>query len=360
MRCACLAATAKGAALAERVRGALLAEEIGVAAADIFAKDGTAASDEAQTYERLAPLVAEIFPRYDALIFIMATGIAVRMIAPHIVSKLSDPAVLVMDERGQHVISLLSGHVGGANRLTYLLSKAIAAKPVITTATDVNGLLAPDSLAEELHLRPHPKVRIKAINTAVLAGEKIKYLVDMDMRDAYFFYMNLGKRKLLPQYINLGKEDFPPDGWAVLLTDKSIRYLPLNVLCLAPRRLIAGVGCRRGVAAEAILEALAAACAKIGRSAEAISALASTNVKKDEAGLLQAAEKLAVPIKFFSNAKLQKKIDKYRLEESEFVKKQIGVGNVCEAAALCCVTYGSIALPKTKFEKVTVALIWEK
>ena len=129
---------------------------------------------------------------------------------------------------------------------------------------------------------------------------------------------------------------------------------------LVPQKLIAGIGCRRGTTAEAIEFAVTAACAEIGQEVERIGVLASIDVKRDETGLLEFADRIGREIKFYSAAELAKKIAEYRLTESKFVKAALGVGNVCEAAALCCVESARFALPKKIFAGVTVALVWEK
>ena len=265
-----------------------------------------------KNFDKLAELVAEIFGKFDGLIFICATGIVVRMIAPHIVSKLSDPAVLVIDERGQNVISLLSGHIGRANELTVEIAKAIAANPVITTATDVTGKFSVDAVASKFGLIPEPKEAIKAINAAILRGEEI-FVTAGDVR-----------------------------------------------LNLIPQNLIAGIGCRRGTSSLKIFEAIQRACAMIHQPIERVKLLASIDVKKDEVGLTSLAEVMGIDIKFFSASELQKKIDEYKLDESKFVTRSVGVGNVCEAAALCCVKEARFALSKTSFKGVTVSLSWEK
>ncbi|MBE8950952.1 MAG: cobalt-precorrin 5A hydrolase [Quinella sp. 3Q1] len=296
MRTAIISLTTKGTQLAEKI-----AEKVG---GQIFAKG--------RNFTKLADLVAEIFGKFDGMIFICAAGIAVRMIASHITSKLSDPAVLVIDERGQNVISLLSGHVGRANELTVEIAKAINANPVITTATDVAGQFSVDAVASKLGLVPEPKEAIKVINTAILRGEDV-YVQAGDVR-----------------------------------------------LNLIPQNLVAGVGCRRGTSSLKIFEAIQRACAMIHQPIERVKLLASADAKKDETGLLSLAEVMGLEIKFFSAAELQKKIDEYKLGESKFVTRSIGVGNVCEAAALCCVENARFALPKTSFKGVTVALLWEK
>ncbi len=296
MRTAIISLTTPGARLADKI-----SEKVG---GQVFAKG--------RNFTKLPDLVAEIFGKFDGLIFICAAGIAVRMIAPHIVSKLSDPAVLVLDERGQNVISLLSGHVGRANELAIEIAKAIEANPVITTATDVEGQLSVDAVASKLGLLPEPKEAIKAINAAILRGEE------------------------------------------VFVTAGDVR------LNLIPQNLIAGVGCRRGTSSLKIFEALQRACAMIHQPIERVKLLASVDVKRDEVGLVSLAEVMGLEIRFFTAADLQKKIDEYNLAESRFVKRTVSVGNVCEAAALCCVEGARFALPKTSFKGVTVALLWER
>lgn len=281
-------------------------------AVKISAKVGGQIFVKGKHFDSLAELVADIFGRFDGLIFICAAGIVVRMIAPHIVSKLSDPAVLVVDERGQNVISLLSGHVGRANELTLEIAKVLEANPVITTATDVAGKFSVDAIASKLGLVPKPKEAIKAINSAILRGED------------------------------------------VFVTAGDVR------LNLIPQNLIAGIGCRRGTSSLKIFEALQRACAMIHQPIERVKLLASSDVKSDEQGLLSLAEVMGLEIKFFSAEQLQNKIDEYKLAESKFVARSVGIGNVCEAAALCCVENARFALPKTVFKGVTIALLWEK
>ena len=296
MRTAIISVTATGARLAEK----------------ISTKVGGQTFVKGRNFTKLADLVTEIFGKFDGLIFICAAGIVVRMIAPHIVSKLSDPAILVIDERGQNVISLLSGHIGRANELAVEIAKAIDANPVITTATDVAGKFSVDAIASKLGLVPEPKEAIKAINAAILRGED------------------------------------------VFVTAGDVR------LNLIPQNLIAGVGCRRGTSSLKIFEAIQRACAMIHQPIERVKLLASIDVKKDENGLIALADVMGLEVKFFPASELQKKIDEYKLSESRFVKRTVGIGNVCESAALCCVDGARFALPKTTFKGVTVALLWEK
>ena len=294
MRTAILTVTDKGYELAEKISA--------VIGGQIFCKG--------RDFERMKNFVDEIFTKFDALIFICATGIAVRMIAPHIVSKLSDPAVIVIDERGRNVISLLSGHVGGANDLTLKIAAQIDANPVITTATDVEEKFSADNFAARLGLIPVNKDAIKAVNSAILRGEKI--------------FVTAGNARL----------DF------------------------TPRNLICGIGCKRGTSIEKISRAVESSCLMINQPIERIKIFASVDIKRDEKNLIDFVKKLGREIKFFNADELNEKVLAYKLTESDFVIKNIGVGNVCEAAALS-VAHGKFALPKTKFDEVTVALLWE-
>lgn len=350
MRCAVFTATPRGTKTALRVRASL------DASVDIFIKAGQEMPAEVRVYERLAPQVAAAFRQYDALIFIMATGIAVRMIAGSLKSKLEDPAVLVLDEEAQHVISLLSGHIGGANELTRELAASLGADPVITTATDVQKKLAVDVAAARLALRPSPKEQIKRFNSAVLDDAAIRYVIDENLARASFYKKRLDDMGLTALF---GRELPSKEGLTAFITaDESVRRE--DVICLVPRRLVAGIGCRRGTEMSEIRAALEAALTRIGRSIADVSLLASTEAKADEAGLLALSAKLKRDIRFHSNEKMQETIDAYGLSESPFVKKNIGIGNVAEAAALASVPAGRLALAKTRFEKVTVALVWEK
>ena len=362
MRTAFFALTEGGARLAVRLCGAL--DRNGAIYLPERLRGNLSCETDAVYFTRLAEVMKAAFVRYDALICVMAAGIVVRMLAPYVGSKLYDPAVLVFDERGRHGISLLSGHIGGANELTRKLCAAVDADPVITTATDVAGVLAPDSIAARLALRPEPKAAIQVLNTALLAGNDIAYFIDADLPHAAFYEAQLRAEEIQAK---LFRGEMPPaekDAYRVVLTQAA--RIPdagaPRTLYLVPRRLIAGVGCRAGVSEAKILRALTEACREIGREPSAIDLLASTEVKRDETGLLAAAQTLGREIKFFSNEELARTIDRYGLAESDFVLQTIGIGNVSEAAALCAAGRkgGRMALGKTICGKVTVALLWEK
>ena len=390
MRTAILALTEQGARTARRVRAALpdadvfvsrrvaaQADAAGEVSTDgVRASDGAAAAHDVRTFSRITQVTAEVFAQYDALVYIMAAGIVVRSIAPLVRDKLADPAVVVLDEQARHVISLLSGHVGGANALARQLAVALGGEPVITTATDVEGLAAPDAVALQLGLMPWPHGAILKVNRALLDGARVRYVVDASLPLAAFYRERLAAGGAavvasdVTEMTNVRTETAERSvatgasaAVDVVLTHDPARF-PAHQqrggLFLRPMRLVAGVGCRRGTAQAEILAALADAASRIRVPQEAVAALASTVVKRDEAGLRAAAEALGVPIFFYDNETLAKVITAYGLRESSFVKQTIGVGNVAEAAALAEAGRASrIALGKTKYEKVTVALVWQ-
>ena len=172
MKYAIVSVSKEGAQLGVRVKAGISGE------GTLYERKDGASGKEAVYFTRTLALTADIFSCYDGILFIMASGIAVRAIAPHVVSKASDPAVLVMDECGKHCVSLLSGHLGGANAWAREVSAAVGADPVITTATDVHNRRAPDDIARELMMRVEPLAALKPVNTVIAAGRTFRWFLD--------------------------------------------------------------------------------------------------------------------------------------------------------------------------------------
>ncbi len=274
-----------------------------------------------------------LFHKYDALIFICAVGIAVREIAPHVKDKTTDPAVLVINDRGQYVIPILSGHIGGANALARRVAAQIGAIPVVTTATDVNGKFSCDAWATEHGCAISSMRLAKDVSAAIL------------IRD-------------LPAVSEFPLPEVLPGGLVNSETGELGVYFGIKTkapfaktLRLIPRIVTLGVGCRRGTPEGTISKAVAAVLKEHEIDVRAVCRVASINVKQDEAGLLAFAEKLDVPIVFFSAEELNAAPGAF--EESEFVKQTVGVGNVCERAAVCA--GGKLLVRRTALNGVTVA-----
>ena len=281
----------------------------------------------------LPEYVGGVFER-DALLFVGAAGIAVRAIAPHAASKRSDPAVLCVDERAQFVIPLLSGHIGGANRLARMLAGALNAVPVITTATDVNGRFSVDAWAAEHRMTITSMALAKRVSAEILT------------RDIPF-WSDAPEPKHLAEGLYWSNE-------GSLGVCASVRALqPFDAtLLLVPRALRIGLGCRRGTPMEVIEAAIQGVFSEHHLRLEAVAEAASIDVKSDEVGLNACCAAHGWPIVFYTPEQLSAVPGAF--SKSEFVKHTVGVDNVCERAAAA--TGGRIIVPKTAQNGVTVAV----
>lgn len=306
---------------------------------------------QAIIFDSLASTVKVVFHKYRKIIFIMALGIVVRMIAQHIKDKTTDPAVVVIDEAGENVISVLSGHLGGANKLARNLAQKIGARPVITTATDVRGLPAVDDLAREYNLVLDPIKTVRRVNGAIVNGETVHIYTPEQLP-----ITNCPNVKLynLNDYANTCS----CAAYRVIITNRVMHIAPEDTLFLRPRNLVVGVGCRSGTAKENILNAIKVALARCDRSLLSVRALATIDHKAGEIGLQKAASTLKIPLVCFSATEINSFISKTSLDlqHSSFVKKIMGVPGVCEPTALLTTRKGDLILPKQKFQGITVAL----
>lgn len=259
----------------------------------------------------------EAFADADALLFIGACGIAVRAIAPLCRDKTTDPAVLVMDEMGRHIIPILSGHIGGANDLALLLAQKTGAAPVLTTATDVRSIPAIDSWAVKNDCVIENKSAIQAVSSAALAGKSV----------------------------------------GVAITEREIRPPFPVTLFLRPRTLTVGVGCKRGTDAAHLESCFRAFLHENGVSPLAVRAIATIDVKKDEAAILALCEKYRFPLQTYSAAELNAVPGVFA--HSDFVLKTVGCGCVCERSSVLA-GGGRLLVGKTAMEGVTFALAGEE
>ncbi len=348
MNTAIISVTDSGARLAARTAAKLAGKT------DLYAKVGREGGTGAHVYESLGDLVTAIYARYNGLVFVMAAGIVVRLIAPHIRDKRFDPAVVVMDEGGGHAISLLSGHIGGANELARAVAAAAGATPVITTATDVANKPSPDVLAARLRLEIEPFDELKHVNAAIVAGQRVVFFIDYSLPNPKYYVDRAAEEGVMlvtsDDLVHAGRYDA-----AVVISDKEL-YMVKPHIFLRPATLAVGVGCRRGVTSAALFTAVADACRKIGRSVKSVAVIGTSILKEDEIGLLAMVEQMNVPLATYGNEELQRCIDAHCLDTAEFVEEKIGVGNICEAAALLAAGADKLLLPKTVYDKITVAI----
>lgn len=310
-------------------------------------KDDPTVTDYRHFHKNIKNIIEDTFTNYDAIIAIMATGIVVRSIAPYVQSKTTDPAVLTIDDNGKFVISLLSGHLGGANRLTEKIAEMIKATPVITTSTDVNKRLGIDTLAKDLYLSVINPEAILPVNKAILESEEIIFYINED--SDFSFLQDYLKRNTLEINVSIRFSKNVPVDEIHVKADNDCLKLKKKILTL-------GIGCRKGKSKEDIENAISKAVDELNLTVNRIDMLASADIKKSEKGLLEFSESQNIPITFVETGDI-KDFNFDNISTSEFVKSKFGIKGVCEPAALIAAGEKSkLIYKKTAFNGVTVAI----
>ena len=277
------------------------------------------------------------------IICIMATGIVVRAAAPLIKDKKSDPAVVVLDEKGRFAISLLSGHLGGANELAKKAADYLGGEAVITTASDVQGKLAIDLWARDKGLFVEDFEKLKRISAKIVNGKKIKLKTDDSVSVS-----------------SLPEEFIPVDSTEEADVIVSHRLIKSDALFLRPKNLFAGVGCNRGTSKEEIGGAVKDILQEEGLSCHSVRNLATIDVKMEEGGLLAFAHDERLDIDFFSREELNKAALSHNIRTSKAVRTATGAVAVAEPAALLSAQKLSndctLLMPKRKKGNVTLAI----
>lgn len=355
-----------------------------ISGAEIIAKVKCEALPEVSMKETVKACVDEYFEQVDAIVFVTASGIAVRSVAEHLTHKSKDPAIVCMDERSKHVISLVSGHAGGANALTQMLADVMWATPVITTATDVEGQFSIDDYAREHNLVVTDWAKAKAISAEVLAtGAKPVWVDEAEVsqeeeknaceicKEQKSTGIDVGKIENDGCENEIGVQKLQIGSHQVVITPQDVS-VDAQTLQLIPRCIVAGVGCKKGIPVDKIEHAVQDAFAKAGLRMEALCAVVSIDLKKEEAGLLEFCETRNVPFETYAAEELQAVPGTY--SASEFVSGVTGVDNVCERSAVKYASehgmnqgeqllgrqakHGELLLRKQAYGGVTVALAY--
>ena len=338
--------------------------------------EAAAAELPAFSSSSLVEFTSLAFAEADHIIYIGAAGIAVRAIAPHLKSKDTDPGVIVMDEKAAYVIPILSGHIGGANALALDMARTLGAQAVITTATDVNGVIAIDSWAMQNHMKIDRIGNIKQISSAVLENRRIKLYTQCRGKFAV-----LKSEELKALYEGFEAADSldspnPPESSGsdvplVVITDshsliEDVRKRFPEALVLIPCVTFAGMGCRKDIDFLPAEELFEQALTELDLDVRAIRSLNSVDLKKDEKALLMLAEKYGIEFKTFSAEELMEAElhTDAEMSHSELVSRVAGAGNVCERAAVMGAVMGAtgsesdiyIIMKKTKRNGVTIAV----
>ena len=306
---------------------------------------------QAGVFESLPPFVGALFGKYSKHVFVAAAGIAVRCVAPLLRGKDRDPAVVALDQRGRFAVSLVSGHLGGANELAVRIARVTAGQAVVTTATDTEDLPSLDTLAQERGLAIANLGAVKAMNVALLSGQTVQ------VHDPGNWLRLRPKAGAEHPWTAHFRPVADAAGWVagapgVWVTHEA-REPEGEMLVLHPPCLAVGVGCRRGVGAGAVIEAVRGVLAGAGLAEASVLALATIEAKRDEAGLLEAAAALGRGLFFYDAGELA---GVKTPNPSARVQDKMGTPSVSEAAALVCAGADGLLVEKTICGDVTVAV----
>jgi cobalt-precorrin 5A hydrolase / precorrin-3B C17-methyltransferase len=270
------------------------------------------------------------------IVLFLATGAAVRLVAPLLEDKHRDPGIVCVDDAARFAVALAGGHGGGANALAARVADSLDAVPVVTTASDVVGVQALDSLGADLDFRIEEGSDLAAVGAALVSGERVNVLSDVRWP--------LGP---LPENVVRAEK---PEAPLIFISDRTAS-VPRPAVVYRPPSLVAGVGCSRGARAREILALLDRALEVAGLSKKSVASLASVEAKSDEAGLLEAAQELGVPLRFHAAEELSA-MDVPN--PSSVVRDAVGTPSVAEASALA--SGAELAVEKRKSATATVAV----
>ncbi|MGO9378857.1 MAG: precorrin-3B C(17)-methyltransferase [Dissulfurispiraceae bacterium] len=289
-------------------------------------------------------IITALWAKRSAFVFIMATGIVVRTIAPLIQDKKKDPAVVVLDEQARHVISLVGGHLGGANELAREIAAQLGTDPVITTASDVNNLPAIDLWAKDNGLIIETWDALPRVAARLMNEEGLRVYSESDVA--------------LPHAFEFEKDPRHAD---ILITKKQRIEIcgscVKDQLYLRPKNLVLGIGCNSGVHANEIEDVIRTVLLEHNLSFLSIHSLATIDIKSVEPGLLEFATKYGFQLQSFSAGELN---TVEGIKKSETVFKATGANAVAEPAALLASGTVKLLVPKQKSGNVTVAVALKK
>lgn len=330
MKLACLSFSEKGGLLGENIKG-------------LEGKHSIIHIENSKYDGGIKEFLKDNWNEFQGFIFISATGIAVRMINPYIRNKAVDPAIVVMDDYGKYSISLLSGHLGGANEIALWISKKINTIPVITTASDSRNIESIDMFAKKNNYYIDDMKSITEITAMMVNHKKIGF---------YTEDKNIIKYNNLMIIKDLEKKDKSLNGIIIISSKDNIETLNIPYTILRPRNINIGIGCRKGIEKDIILEAIDIALKSKNLSPKSINSMGTIEVKKEERGIIKAAKQLNCPLKIFTIEEIGK--TDHLFEKSQFVKDTIGVYSVSEPSAY--LLGGELIVNKLKHKGVTISI----
>ena len=346
MKTAIIAITKHGAAIARKLGGDRFIK-------NKFRPEGEADQDDLIYFDApIKGLTAEIWPQYEALVYVVSLGAVVRTIAPFLKDKHEDPAIIVVDDNAEFVISVLSGHVGGANQLTQDIANTLKATAIITTASDVGKTIPVDILGRELGWTTEGEQYITPVSAAVVNEEPVAFVQETGEKNWWLRETPLPKNIELTTLEALEKES---GRFAAMLfvTDRIMETPPIQkTVFYQPNILVPGTLCDRGTSLEQIETFVFAQLEKARLSFKSVRNIATAEAKRDECGLNAFCEKYGLELVCYASEVLKAV---QAPTPSATVLKHVGTPGVSEPAAMLS-SGGTLIVPKQKTQGVTLAV----
>ena len=324
-----------------------------------FSEEG----DAAQTFDLpLRPVVERAFDEYSSLVLFLSAGATIRLLAPLLDSKQADPAVVCVDDAGSFCVSLISGHVGGADHLAQEVARHLGATAVITSASHASGTLAVDLLGREFGWRlMADSTTVTRASAAVINDHPIG--VWQGAGEPGWWPHETPMPENITVYPALNDLAASACAAALIITDRSEALDTLLAdkitVVYRPRSLVVGMGCRRGVPVEELESLLAETFQEHGLSPESVAGIATAEIKRGEPGLEQLAERHGVPLTFFQAEELNRVFETHQdavTSISERAHGLVGVWGVAEPAALLTAGAGELLVTRKKTTRATIAV----
>jgi cobalt-precorrin 5A hydrolase len=337
---AIIAITKQGIAIARKIKE-------NISGADIYvpAKHDDSKKDIIWFKEQTGDIVASLFRKYDALICIFSLGAVIRLIAPIVVNKKSDPAVLVIDDKANFVISALSGHLGGANELAREVSSFFPnSKPVITTAADVNETISVDLIGRQFGWEIENDQNVTKVSALMVNEEKIALYQDTGQKD---WWTSAQLPKNISKVTNVEDLMNPDFKGCLIISDKIISQPEIldKAVIYRPKSLIVGLGLHWTTSKENIENAIQTVMKRHGLSMKCIHSVSSINRGAIVNGLQEFSKQKNFPIELHNKEELSKVNVP---NPSQAVLDYEGTASVAEASAMLA-SRGNLIIPKQKF-----------
>ena len=323
--------------------------------------------DRTQTYDfPLRPVIQGLFARHRALVVFLPVGAAVRLLAPVLGSKRQDPAVVCVDDAGRYAVSVLSGHVGGADALAHRVADAIGAQAVVTSASDTLAVTPIDLVGRDAGWRveatPTDLTRAAA---AVVNGDLVALWIDAATGASWPEDTTLSAN-IRPVTHLSGVRDSRYAA-ALIVSD---RLFALDagrpLVTYRPPTLVAGVGCRRGVSEDHLRELLLHTLEENGLAAMSLAKIATVDIKADEAGIIALSDSLSVPLETYDGARLNAVVEErsgagrsasgLHRPTASAAQDLLGVFGVAEPAAMLASGAEGVIVPRAKSDRATIAV----